>query len=155
MSPVDVILRRIVIVLMAFIFAACSTRQENTEVTTCVYPDSPRYPAPSFICHPKVAGYPVVALRSSPNSDIAVGQRITELFDEQIRIWAADYAFQWFNVETNQLSAESFLIEFLADKSRVVRSRTSPKSHLWVIIGFPMTKLELLELTYEVVPQEQ
>jgi hypothetical protein len=121
----------------------CSSRPANTEVTRCVYPDSPRTPAPSFICGDSVSGFPLTVLRSAQPLDADTRDRIQTVLDDQILQWADAWANEWF-IETAEIDlARQVLIDLLADDARVVRTRTSPKSYLWILIGIPYQLDEL------------
>jgi len=125
---------------------ACSSRSVDTELTRCVFPDSARTPAPSFICGAEVSGFPVTALRSSEPSEQDIAERIDRVLQSQIEQWSIQWSTQWFGSEQQQLAFE-FLRDWLSDNARVVRSRVSPKSTLWLLIGQPMTLADLEQLT--------
>jgi len=129
--------------IMLSVLAACSSRSLNTELTRCVFPDSPRTPAAAFICDPQISGYPITVLRSSAPSDVAVSDRIQQVLDDQIKQWSDTWSTEWFDDVNDQTLANTFLVTLLREESRVVRSRVSPKSHLWLLIGLPLTIDEL------------
>lgn len=136
-----------VLLLLAIFIASCSSRSVDTEFTRCVYPDSPRTPAPAFICQADISGFPMTVLRSSEPSDMSVSERISAVFEDQAEQWAKAWALQWFDAESQQQMAEPFLREWLLENARVVRSRVSPKGYLWLLVGIPETENTLLELT--------
>ncbi len=115
--------------------AGCASRSLETELTECVYPDSPRAAAPSFICDKALPGYPISELRTVPEGDSAVSDRIQSVFLDQVKLWSELWAATWFTDIEDQTLAEAYLQSMLADDARVVRSRFSPKNQLWLLIG--------------------
>lgn len=129
---------------LALLFTvACSSRSVDTELTRCVYPDSPRTPAPSFLCGGEVAGFPVVALRSAQANSLATRDRIQAELDEQVLVWAEQWSLEWFDKPDQIEQARIALEAQLTESARVVRSRTSPKETLWLLIGLPFNSDEL------------
>ena len=122
---------------LSSLFVACSSRSLNTELTRCVYPDSPRTPAPAFICDPSLAGYPITQLRQSPLSDASVDERIRQVYEDQVTAWSTQWSTQWYPNSAQQPLAQAWLKSYLARETRVVRSRVSPKGELWLLIGLP------------------
>lgn len=139
------------ILILVIGLAACSSRSVNTELTRCVFPDSTRTPAPSFICGDIVAGFPVTALRSSELSETAVVDRIQLVFEDQLNEWSKTWAGLWFEQPEQQQRAEVFLLSWLEEHARVVRSRVSPKAKLWLLVGQPLLLSELERITKESV----
>lgn len=119
---------------------SCSSRSLNTELTKCVYPDSPRTPAPAFVCDPQMPGYPVTQLRQSPLSDASVDERIRHVYQDQIRAWSSEWSSRWYRLPSSQQDALDWLNKYLDREARVVRSRVSPKGELWLLIGLPATE---------------
>lgn len=142
----NVALRASLIGLIIFA-VGCSSRSVNTELTRCVYPDSPRTPAPAFLCGAEVAGFPILALRSSELSNLATSDRIQAVLEEQILLWAEQWSLEWFETPENIAKAQTELQALLTEHARVVRSRTSPKSYLWLLIGIPFEESELAAMT--------
>lgn len=118
---------------------ACASRSLDTEVTRCVYPDSPRTPAPSFVCGDSVTGFPVFVLRSSEPSDDTVSERMQSVLDSQIVEWTELYSRDWFTQPAQRQRAQAYLSDWLADEARIVRSRVSPNGILWLLVAFPET----------------
>ncbi|MDN3647309.1 hypothetical protein QWZ13_19315 [Reinekea marina] len=116
---------------------SCSSRSLNTEMTRCVYPDSPRTPAPAFVCDPQMPGYPVTQLRQSPLSDASVDERIRHVYEDQIMAWSNEWANQWYRLPNSRQAALEWLQKYLDREARVIRSRVSPKGELWLLIGLP------------------
>ncbi|MEJ2045113.1 MAG: hypothetical protein P8X74_13160 [Reinekea sp.] len=123
---------------------ACVTRSVPTELTNCTYPDSPRTPAPEFICNKSIDGYPVTVLRVSESLNRSVRERIEAVLQSQIQQWTQTWSLEWFTSANDQSRAFDYLQTRLTDEARVVRSRMSPKSQLWLLIGLPMS-METLE----------
>ena len=135
-------------------WVGCSSRSANTEVTRCVYPDSPRTPAPSFICGDAVSGFPVTVLRSAEPSDALTRDRIQLVLDDQLLLWSKAWSSEWFDVPSDQEKAQLALMEILLEDARVVRTRTSPKSFMWLLIGIPYSLEELKAQVFAVMKQE-
>lgn len=123
---------------------ACVNRSVNTELTSCTYPDSPRTPAPDFICDGNVPGFPVTALKSVDESELSVSERMDHALKQQIQQWSLTWSQEWFSVVEQQYTALEYLQRELTEKARVVRSRMSPKNQLWLLIGVPTT-IEVLQ----------
>jgi hypothetical protein len=121
--------------VMVLLLYSCGSRGLNTELTSCVYPDSERIPAPSFICDQQLDGYPITALRSHSESDQSASEISALLLNEQIVQWSEQWANEWFEEAQVKQSARRFLLEYLHEHARVIRSRTSPKNTLWLLIG--------------------
>lgn len=146
--------QRTLMIALTLTLLACSNRSVDTEFTRCSYPDSPRTPAPSFLCEPNIPGFPVTVLRSSEPSELPVSERIERVFDDQTNQWARDLSQQWFDDSVQRTISETFLIGWIQDNGRVVRSRTSPKSYLWLLVGLPMEIQELEVITRAAVTSE-
>ena len=131
------------IMAVVVLLVGCISRGSNTELTDCTYPDSPRTPAPEFICNAQMAGFPVIVLRSDDRKKVEVSERIDQLLQRQINDWAQQFSLQWFRDAETQRRAQQYLLQELNDKARVVRSRMSPKEKLWILIGLPYTESAL------------
>jgi hypothetical protein len=142
------------LLILAALIVSCSSRSVDTEFTRCVYPDSPRTPAPAFICQADISGFPLTVLRSSEPSELSVSERIALVFEDQVDQWAKAWALQWFDADSQQALAESFLRDWLLENARVVRSRVSPKGYLWLLVGIPETESTLLKLTEDYVASQ-
>ena len=132
------------LVLLLF---SCSSRGLNTELTSCVYPDSNRTAAPSFICDQQLDGYPITALRSLPENDQSASEASATLLNEQIAEWSAQWSGDWFTDALQRQQAVLFLHDYLHEHARVIRSRTSPKNTLWLLIGVDTSLDEVRALT--------
>lgn len=132
---------------LVLLFNSCTTRGLNTEVTSCVYPDSNRIPAPSFICDQQLDGYPVTALRSQAESDRSASEISTALLNDQIATWAELWSNDWYLQEPIRQKAKAFLSTYLQEHARVIRSRTSPKNTLWLLIGIDQSLETVKALT--------
>lgn len=124
--------------------SGCASRSVDTEFTRCVYPDSPRTPAPAFVCGGEVTGYPVAVLRSSEASDLSVGDRMQATLDEQISRWVSELSEAWFAENEPRQRARRYLQQWLNDEARIVRSRVSPTAALWLLVAIPV-ELPVLE----------
>lgn len=134
------------------VLSACSNRSLDTETTRCVFADSPRTPAPAFICAASIPGFPVTVLLASAPSAESVSERINRTLTEQIMLWADNLSQAWYQSEAGQRAAKAFLLTVLADQARVVRSRASPSGSLWLMVGLPMTVAALRTQTLATVP---
>ncbi|WP_320826478.1 hypothetical protein [Reinekea sp.] len=143
------------ILLGLLTLSACSSQPVDTEVTRCVFADSPRTPAPAFMCDPNITGFPVTVLLASEPSSDSVSARIEQTLSNQISLWAMDWSQAWYTSEVGQQAAHAFLMSVLSDEARVVRSRTSPKGFLWLLVGLPMTVANLQSMTLDAVPLTQ
>ena len=132
--------------------SACSNRAVDTETTRCAFADSPRTPAPAFICDPDISGFPVTVLLASEASAESVSERINRTLTEQISLWADNWSQAWYQSEEGQQAANELLLKILADKARVVRSRASPTGTLWLMVGLPMSVAEVRSLTLATLP---
>ena len=132
--------------------SACSNRAVDTETTRCAFADSPRTPAPAFICDPDISGFPVTVLLASEASAESVSERINRTLTEQIALWADNWSQAWYQSEEGQQAANELLLKILADKARVVRSRASPTGTLWLMVGLPMSVAEVRSLTLATLP---
>jgi hypothetical protein len=135
-------------------WVGCSSRSVNTEVTRCVYPDSPRTPAPSFICGDSVSGFPVTVLRSAEPSNAITRDRIQWVLDDQLLLWSEAWSNEWFESPLEIERAQLALMNILLEDARVVRTRTSPKSFMWLLIGIPY-QLDELEAQLRSVLREE
>lgn len=135
------------------VLTACSTRPANTEVTACTYPDSFRTPAPEFICNADIEGFPITVLRVSKERDFPVSERIQAVLALEIERWSRDWALEWFGEPENQSKAMLYLNDLLTEQARVVRSRMSPKSNLWLLLGIPLTVEEIQQKTQQALAQ--
>jgi hypothetical protein len=127
----------------------------DSDLTRCVFADSPRTPAPAFICDPDITGFPVTVLLSSEPSADSVSERINQTLIDQVSLWALEWSHAWYQSEAGQQRAHEFLLSVLTDEARVVRSRASPKGFLWLLVGLPMTVANLHSLTLDAVPLTQ
>jgi hypothetical protein len=134
------------------VLSACSNRAVDTETTRCAFADSPRTPAPAFICDPDISGFPVTVLLASEPSAESVSERINRTLTEQITLWADSWSKAWYQSEASQLAANEFLLDTLTDMARVVRSRASPTGTLWLMVGLPMTVVDVRTQTLATVP---
>ncbi|MDO7674775.1 MAG: hypothetical protein MUQ43_10155 [Reinekea forsetii] len=132
--------------------SACSNRAVDTETTRCAFADSPRTPAPAFICDPDISGFPVTVLLASEPSAESVSERINRTLTGQIALWADNWSQAWYQSEEGQQAANELLLKILADKARVVRSRASPTGTLWLMVGLPMSVAEVRSLTLATLP---
>jgi len=140
------------ILLGLLALSACSSQSRDTELTRCVFADSPRTPAPAFICDPDITGFPVTVLLASEPSSDSVSARINQTLTDQISLWALEWSQAWYQSEAGQQAAQDFLLTVLTDDARVVRSRTSPKGFLWLLVGIPMPVANLHSMTMAAVP---
>lgn len=129
----------------------CASRQLDTELTRCVYPDSPRTPAPSFVCGDSVTGYPLSVLRSSEAGENSVSDRIQTVLDDQIQQWTTDFSADWFADDAELQRARTFLRAWLTDNARIVRSRVSPNATLWLLVAIPSDLPSLETMTRQAV----
>lgn len=136
---------------LVILLSACATRSMETELTRCVYPDSPRTPAPEFVCGGTVTGYPVSVLRASQNSDLSVSQRMQDTLDSQIDRWVAELADEWFAEADANRQARHYLQDWLSDQARIVRSRVSPTATLWLLVAIPVDLATLQQQTQAAV----
>ncbi|MFT5009075.1 MAG: hypothetical protein ACI868_001781 [Granulosicoccus sp.] len=134
------------------VLSACSNRAMDTEMSRCAFADSPRTPAPAFICDPNITGFPVTVLLASEPGAESVSERINRTLTDQITFWADSWSQAWYQSEASQLAANEFLLDALADMARVVRSRASPTGTLWLVVGLPMTVVDLRTQTLATVP---
>ncbi|WP_287418411.1 hypothetical protein [Reinekea sp.] len=132
--------------------SACSNRAVDSEATRCAFADSPRTPAPAFICDPDISGFPVTVLLASEPSAESVSERINRTLTGQIALWADNWSQAWYQSEEGQQAANELLLKILADKARVVRSRASPTGTLWLMVGLPMSVAEVRSLTLATLP---
>ena len=143
-------------ILFGFVtLSACSSQSMDTELTRCAFADSPRTPAPGFICDPDITGFPVTVLLSSEPSADSISERINQTLSNQTSLWALEWSQAWYQSEAGQQSAHEFLLTVLNDEARVVRSRISPKGFLWLLVGLPMTVENLHRMTLDAVPLTQ
>jgi len=143
------------ILLGLIALSACSRQTMDSELMRCVFADSPRTPAPAFICDPDITGFPVTVLLSSEPSADSVSERINQTLTDQVSLWAWEWSQAWYQSEAGQQRAHEFLLSVLTDEARVVRSRASPKGFLWLLVGLPMTVANLHSLTLDAVPLTQ
>jgi len=136
-----------VLILLVLALTACSTRSVESELSRCAFPDSPRTPGPAFLCDATIPGFPFTVLRSSEPSDISVSERIELTLNDQLEQWSEQWSQQWFSSESERLAAQQYLLPWLVEQSRVVRSRVSPKGYLWLLIGLPVTLDEIEQQT--------
>lgn len=140
------VLHLVTVTVALYFFVGCSTQSKNTEATDCVYPESSRTAAPSFICDSAIPGYPISVLRSAEPSELSVSEATQAIFDDQVSIWAAQWSANWYQDASLRSRAQRWLSEYLADKGRVIRSRESPKSYIWLVIGVPVEISQIKEL---------
>ena len=128
---------------MALLLSGCvMIPRGDTVQTRCNYPDSPRTPAPAFVCEPNITGFPLTVLRSEASVGEPVDARIERALADQVAQWSSHWSMEWVAV-SEQPAVAAFLMEYLQDEARVVRSRTSPTGALWLLIGLPVTEEEL------------
>ena len=142
--------QRLVVLGVVLTLSACASRSVDTELTRCVYPDSPRTPAPSFVCGESVTGYPFSVLRSSADSERTVHERMQATLDDQVVRWSEELADDWYPDNANaNTKARAFLLDWLQDNARIVRSRVSPTATLWLLVGIPENLDRLQQLTQD------
>lgn len=131
--------RKLLIIAVTLAFVGCASRMGDSDMAQCSYPDSPRTAAPSFICTPNITGFPVTTLRSAETSDVSVSERIQLVLDDQIIQWASGWSNDWYTDVDQRSQAKRWLLAYLKAEARVVRSRTSPRQVLWLLVGVPDT----------------
>ncbi|WP_040556974.1 hypothetical protein [Reinekea blandensis] len=142
--------KRLLVLGVVLTLSACASRSVDTELTRCVYPDSPRTPAPSFVCGEPVTGYPVSVLRSSEDSEQSVHERMQATLDDQVVRWSEQLADDWYPDDASvNAQARAFLLDWLQDNARIVRSRVSPTATLWLLVGIPDNLNHLRQLTQD------
>lgn len=146
------------------IFSGCTASNPPAAVANtpppasdCPYPDAPDQSAPRWICHENIDSYPVSGLGfykhevggPSVSKDIAEVQARNELA-RSLRVFVQNmiknftratgrgedgtYDFLYENVSKH-------LIEETIFGSRIVRSRTSPKGTVYVLVGLDTAKV--------------
>lgn len=138
-----------IIVGLALLLAGCLNRMGDPDMAQCAFPDSPRTAAPSFICQPDITGFPVTVLRSSEASEASISDRIQRVLDDQIMQWANDWSNEWYANANQRSQAKRWLLTYLKAEARVVRSRTSPRDLLWLLVGVPDTLTDIQEKVAE------
>jgi hypothetical protein len=85
--------------------------------------------------------------------DKQVSDRIAIVLDDQIIQWADAWSLEWFDGSDKLEESRLFLMGYLTENSRVVRSRTSPKSYLWLLIGLSIDVPQLEAITRQAVAE--
>ena len=140
------VLQLVTVIVTLYFLAGCSNQSKNMEATDCVYPEATRTAAPSFICASVIPGSPITVLRSSEPSELSVSESTQAIFDDQVSIWAEQWSGQWDADDKLKAQAQIWLLEYLNDKGRVIRSRESPKAYIWIVVGVPVNILTIKQL---------
>jgi hypothetical protein len=76
------------------------------------------------------------------------------VLDDQLLLWSKAWSSEWLDLPSDQEKAQLALMEILLEDARVVRTRTSPKSFMWLLIGIPYSLEELKAQLFAVMKQE-
>lgn len=140
--------RTLVWVLCGLVVTACMTRPGQSELTSCTYPDSPRTPAPGFICGQPLSGYPLTQLMSSPPGNSSAAARIETGRRAVQNQWVLEWTQAWYadlsGVQRDR--AQALLYDWLGKELRVVRTRTSPAGTIWILVGLNRTAEQAREV---------
>lgn len=68
--------------------------------------------------------------------------------NEQVLAWAEAWSNAWFEASL-QPQAQLLLQSYLAENVRVLRSRTSPKGVLWLLVGLAESEADIQQAIQE------
>ena len=125
--------------------SACMSRGMQQELTNCVFPDTTRTPAPSFICDQQIEGYPITRLTSAPASaDVETDVSIERARLEVQHAMALEWLVTWFSdvVDDQKTEAKQVILTWLNEELRVVRTRESSSGTMWLLLGIPHSEVD-------------
>lgn len=125
----------------ALALVGCMTGGGQSELTSCTYPDSPRTPAPTFICGEPLPGYPLTRLTSSPPSDASAQARLEAGRQSVQNQLVLEWTQAWYPglPAAQRERTQALVFEWLSQELRVVRTRTSPAGSIWMLVGMSQT----------------
>ncbi|MEX1216166.1 hypothetical protein [Saccharospirillum sp.] len=131
--------------MLAVGLSACISRGMQQELTSCTFPDTTRTPAPSFICHQQIEGYPITRLTSAPASaDVETDVSIERARLEVQHAMALEWFVTWFGDvnDDQETEAKRVILTWLNEELRVVRTRESSSGTMWLLLGIAHSEVD-------------